>query len=157
MNLSNDFRDLLILFKSYGVEFLVIGGYALAAHGCPRATQDIDLFVNRTDENANRVIDALIEFGHADAKEYKAELSSADVVVRFGNPPNRVDILTTVAGVEFEPAYASRLHVKSGEIEVPVLSREYLVQSKRAAGRLRDLADLQSLGEYKPEPKPQQE
>jgi hypothetical protein len=151
--LNEDFRDLLVVFADAGVEFVIVGAYALAFHGAPRASGDIDLFVRPGLENAQRVFEALARFG---APLESAGITAADfaepgAVYQIGLPPRRIDILTTISGVTFDEAWASR---STGEVEgrtVNFIGREALLRNKQAAGRLKDIADAARLRQTKPD------
>ncbi len=140
--MNRDFSDMLSALCGAGAEFLVVGAHALAAHGRPRATGDLDLWVRPTKENAQRVWKALAAFGAPLEGLRLADLCDADVVFQIGLPPNRVDILTAIDGVEFEAAWTRRIQVRLAGLEIPVLGRADLLVNKRAAGRPKDLADL---------------
>jgi hypothetical protein len=140
--LNRDFSDMLSALSAGDVEFLVVGAHALAAHGRPRATGDLDIWVRPTPANAKRAWKALAEFG-APLRDLQVEdLSRADVVLQIGLPPCRIDILTTIDGVEFEQAWPRRITIDLGGQAVPVIGREDLIANKRATGRPRDAADL---------------
>jgi len=143
--MNPDFRDMLSAFNAEGVEFLLVGAYALAVHGIPRATGDMDLWVRPSAENATRAISALRRFGAPLADLTVEDLTRPGTVFQVGVAPRRIDILTAIDGVEFGPAWGNRQVVSLAGIEVPVLSREDLVRNKKTTGRLRDLADLASL------------
>lgn len=130
-----------------GAEFLVVGAHALAAHGVPRATGDLDLWVRASAENAERVWRALEQFGAPLHDLTIDDLARPDVVFQIGVVPQRIDLLTSITGVSFDDAWANRVHVEIGELEVPVLGRSELLRNKRAVGRTRDLADIEELGE----------
>lgn len=142
-----DFHDMLRTLLDYDVRFLVVGAHALAAHGIPRATQDLDVWIEPTASNAARTWRALVAFG-APLEELAirdSDFSRRDVVVQVGLPPNRVDILTSVTGVRFEDAWPTRAEGMVEGVRVPVLGRDALVQNKRAAGRHKDLGDVEAL------------
>jgi hypothetical protein len=140
--LNPDFRDILSEFCAARVEFLLVGAYAMAVHGLPRATGDIDLWVRCDAENARRIMDALARFG-APLTEIRAEdFTTPGTVVQFGVAPRRIDILTAIDGVEFEEAWPERTEVALEGLTVPVLSRKHLLENKRAANRPRDRADV---------------
>lgn len=143
--LSRDFRDMLSAFSDAGVEYLLVGAHALAAHGLVRGTGDIDLWVRPTADNAARVHRALLAFG-APAEQFSVEdFTAPDSVVQLGVQPLRIDILTTISGVEFSEAWRDRITVVLDGIQVPVLSRTHLVANKRAAKRPKDQLDLRWL------------
>lgn len=128
-------------------EYLVVGAHALAAHGLPRATGDLDLWVRPTPENARRVWRALEAFGAPLHELTLDDLSQPGVVFQIGLAPNRIDILTSITGVNFEEASKNRILVELEGLEVPVLGRDELIRNKRVVGRARDLADIEELRE----------
>jgi hypothetical protein len=146
---NEDFLDFLRALLAAEAQFLVVGAHALAVHGIPRATEDLDIWIRRDPANARRVWAALAEFG-APLDELHItmnDLQRSEAVIQIGLPPRRIDLLSDVSGLTFEEAWAER-HVQSlGPIVVPFLGRAALIRNKRAAGRLKDLADLESLGE----------
>jgi hypothetical protein len=145
----DDFRDLLRELVAAGAEFLVIGAHALSVHGVPRATGDLDVWIRSTPENAERVMRALRSFGApVEALGMDAgDFTRPDVVAQLGVPPYRIDLLTSISGVQFDDAWAERVHGEIAGVHVPVLGRQSFVRNKRATGRTKDLADLESLGE----------
>ena len=145
MRLSRDFHELLECFERNDVRYLIIGGWALAAHGVPRMTKDLDVWVWPEGSNARKVVAALVEFGFGGLELTEADFIEPDTVVQLGYPPNRVDILTTPSGVDFETCWADRVDVDLGELVVHFIGREDLKANKRAVGRLQDLADIESL------------
>lgn len=145
--MNRDFREMLAAFSAEGVEYLVVGAHALAAHGHPRATRDLDLWIGTASENAGRVWRALERFGAPLRDLTVADLARADVVFQIGVAPHRIDIVTTIDGVDFATAFRARLEADVDGLRVPVISREHLIQNKRASGRTQDLADLEALGE----------
>jgi predicted nucleotidyltransferase len=145
MELNRDFQEFLQSFVAHEVRFLIVGGYALAAHGHPRYTKDLDVWVWSDPSNSPRIIDALEAFGFGDLDLSAGDFEQAGVVVQLGREPQRIDILTFATGLEFPDAYERRMLVELGGIEVPFVSLEDLRVNKRAAGRLRDLADLEDL------------
>ncbi|MDA2989113.1 MAG: hypothetical protein O2815_08560 [Actinomycetota bacterium] len=145
MQLSPDFRELLECFDRHEVRYLVVGGWALAAHGVPRLTKDLDLWVWPDDGNADAVVRALEEFGFAELGLTRDDFVSPDVVVQLGYPPNRVDLITTPSGVDFEQCWADRLSLTLDGLEVPFIGLEGLKANKRASGRAQDLVDVQVL------------
>lgn len=141
--LHDDFRDLLVEFAAGGVRYLVVGAHALAVHGLPRATGDLDLFVARDTENARRLIAALDRFG-APAKSHgltAADFERADTVYQMGLPPRRIDLMTSIDGIDFDTAEQSAVVTEIDGLAVPVLGRSALLANKLAAGRPKDLAD----------------
>jgi hypothetical protein len=147
--MNPDFLDFLKALIAADARFIVVGAHALAAHGVPRATGDIDLWIDRSPENAGRVWRALTAFGApATALGLKpADLEVPETVVQIGLAPRRIDILTDVTGLSFEQAWSSRIVHQIGMLAVPFLGRDDLVRNKRASGRYKDLGDLEALGE----------
>lgn len=143
--LNPDYRDMLSAFEDAGVEYLLVGAYALAAHGQPRATGDIDLWVHPSSENAGRVMQALQTFGAPLSEVSPEDFAKPEVVFQIGVTPRRIDILTSIEGVEFAEAWKDRMEVDIEGVVVPVLSREHLIRNKRALGRTQDKADLERL------------
>ena len=143
--MNPDFAEMLAALSEAGAEFMVVGAHAVSVYATPRATGDLDIWVRPTPENASRVWDALVAYG-APLHELTAEdLVSEDLVFQIGVAPNRIDILPGIAGVAFARAWPRRTIVELWGISVPVIGRDDLVSSKRAAGRPRDLADLADL------------
>jgi hypothetical protein len=142
---SNDFRDLLAEFNAHGVEFLLVGAHALAAHGCVRATKDLDVWVRPDLSNAKRVITALKGFGAPLHDLTESDLTTPGVQFQIGVPPLRIDILTEITGVEFDEAWSARLKTKFADQPASTLSKEHLLKNKRASGRKQDLADVEWL------------
>lgn len=129
------------------VEFLVVGAYALAAHGLPRATGDLDIWVRPTANNAQRVGRALAAFGSPVEKLRVEDFTIPEIVYQIGVAPRRIDILTSISGVDFEQAWSNKMVLALDGLSVPVLGRSDLIANKRSAGRKKDLADLESLQE----------
>jgi hypothetical protein len=145
--LNEDFRDLLVLLAETGVEFLVVGAYALAFHGAPRASGDIDLFVRPSGDNARRLFDALMRFGAplASAGVAATDFEQAGMVYQLGLPPRRIDLLTEISGVTFDEAWSSRVTADVEGRPVSFIGREALVKNKTATGRPKDIADVARL------------
>ena len=145
MELDKDFKEFVELFIAHDVQFLIVGGYALAAHGLPRATGDLDAWVWANEDNAKRIIEALDEFGFGEVGVTISDFERADSVVQLGFPPYRIDILTSVDGVSFEAAWANRVVVDIDQMKVPFIGRADLIANMTAAGRPQDIADVQRL------------
>lgn len=145
--LNDDFLDLLRALIEAGVEFVVVGAHALAAHGHPRATGDLDVLVRPAPANAARVIEALLQFGAPlDAHGVsRADFEAPGNVYQVGLPPRRIDLLTSISGVSFEEAEASRILVTLGGMKLPILGRAALIKNKRATGRPKDIVDADDL------------
>ena len=144
-SLTTDWRQFLQSLISHDVEFLLIGGHALAAHGYPRFTEDLDVFVRPTLENAERIVAALRAFGFGDVAPTPEALTETRKIFMLGRKPFRIDILTGISGVEFDDAWSARGYVDLELGRVPLISREHLIANKRASGRPKDLADLAAL------------
>jgi hypothetical protein len=136
---------MLSALSGAGAEYLVVGAYALAVHGVPRATGDIDLWIRPTPANAPRVLTALARFGAALGDLTERDLVTPGTVFQIGVAPRRIDILTTIDGVEFDEAWNARYVASVEGLDVPVLSRHHLVRNKKATGRPQDLADVARL------------
>lgn len=147
MEIQADFAELLGLFNSQNVEYVVVGGYALAYHGAPRFTGDLDLLVKPDIQNAKRVMAALESFGFASVQIEVGDLAKPDQIIQLGMPPVRIDLITSLTGVSWEDVWSRKSSGSYGDIPVHYVGREQLVANKRATGRLRDLADLERLGE----------
>lgn len=145
MSLNPDFRDLFAALNAAGAKYLLVGGYALAFHGHPRFTKDLDVWVEASDENAGRVHHALADFGAPLHELSREDLTRSGIVFQIGVPPNRIDILTSIDGVRFEDAWPERETTGYGETPVPVLGRAHLIVNKRATGRAQDLLDVSEL------------
>ena len=143
--MNQDFIDLLKAFADADVRFLVVGAYALAVHGRPRATGDLDLWVEPSEENGSRVVQALAAFGAPLSDVSIADFSTPGVVYQIGVAPGRVDILTELTGLTFPEAWSGRVRRLFGDVEVDFIGRDAFVKNKRATGRARDLADIEGL------------
>ena len=142
--MNDDFRDFLAALLATSVRFLIVGAHAMAAHGVPRATGDLDVWIETSQDNVDRVWDALIRFGAPTQSMgvTKEDLRAPDTVVQFGVPPTRIDVMTEITDVPFERAWASRSVHEVAGLQVPFIGRQELLQNKRATGRAKDLADL---------------
>jgi len=143
--LDADLRELLALLIAHRVEFLVAGGHAVAFHGYPRFTEDLDLYVRPSRENATRILMALEAFGFGDIGLSADDFVADDRVIQLGRAPNRVDLLTRLWGVEFDDAWAHRVHGTLDAVPVDMLGRDDLIRNKRATARPQDLADVAAL------------
>ena len=143
--LDKDLRELLALFNTTGVEFLVVGGHAVAFHGRPRLTDDLDLFVRPDLANGERIVQALQQFGFGSRELTPADFLADDRVIQLGRAPNRVDLLTRLYGVDFSDAWGRRVAARLDDAQVWIISREDLIKNKRETGRTQDLADVEFL------------
>jgi predicted nucleotidyltransferase len=151
IELPDDFRDLLLALSDAGADFVVLGGHAVAFHGHPRATKDLDVLVRAERENAERVYRALAAFG-APLSQFEvgeADFATYDGVLQMGVPPLRIDILNRADGITFQEAVAEGAHFELDGRRIPVIGRTALLKNKRAAGREQDLADVKTLDRAK--------
>jgi hypothetical protein len=148
-----DFHDILTELVRAGARFLVVGAHALSAHGVPRATVDLDIWVAEDRENAERVYAALAAFGAPlDALGITpADFQIPEMVTQFGLPPLRIDVMTSVSGLTFDEAWRTRIEGKIEGVNVPILDRQSFIRNKRASGRTKDVADLELQGADDPE------
>src|SRR5689334_3326167 len=145
IELPLDFKEFLKLLNEKAVRYLLIGGYAVGYHGYPRATNDMDVWIAIHPDNAQRIVDALKDFGF-DHPELTPELFlQKNKIIRMGHPPMRLEISTGISGVEFEDSYASRIVDDLDGVKVNIIDLPHLKTNKKAAGRLKDLADLENL------------
>jgi hypothetical protein len=147
MEIQQDFRDLLELFNSNKVEYIIVGGYALAFHGAPRYTGDIDIYVKPDAGNAKQIMSALDEFGFGSVGLAAADFEKAGRIIQLGVPPVRIDLITSIGGVSWDEALAGQVDGKYGDIQVHYIGRAQFIINKRAVGRKKDLADIEALGE----------
>lgn len=143
--LNQDFKEFIQSLNDNGVRYLVVGGYAVAFHGYPRYTKDFDVWIEMSPENATRMVAALEQFGFASLGLKSDDFLVPDQIIQLGYPPNRIDILTTLPGVEFSECYPSRIVVEIEGVPLNFIDLENLKRTKRASGRLQDLADLENL------------
>ena len=143
--LNQDFKEFIGSLNDNGVRYLVVGGYAVALHGYPRYTKDIDIWVEMSPENASNILKALGQFGFGSLDVNEADFTLPDQMLQLGYPPGRIDILTTLPGVEFSECYAARTVVEVDGVSVNFIDLENLKKNKKATGRHQDLADLENL------------
>lgn len=149
--LNKDYKEMLLCLLEENVKFLLVGAYALAAHGFPRATKDIDFFVWATPQNAANLMRAVTRFGAPLQDISAADFSTEGIIFQIGNSPRRIDIITNISGVGFEQAYANKKVISVEGIEIPVISLDDLIANKRASGRTQDLADVEKLESTPPQ------
>ena len=147
MRLNRDLHEFVELLNSRKVDYLVVGAHALAFHGHPRYTGDLDLLVRPAVDNARRVIAVLHAFGFGSLGLAEDDFVQPDHIIQLGYPPNRIDLLTSISGVSFDEAWQSRENGMLDEIPVHYIGRKTLVRNKLASGRLKDAADVEALGE----------
>jgi hypothetical protein len=143
--LNKDFREFVELLNASGVEYLVVGGYALAAHGHPRATGDIDFWIGKAPANVGKLVDVLSAFGFASLELQPSDFMAEDAVVQLGYPPARIDLMTSIDGVSFDECFSRRQIVVLGGVSLSFIGLEDFRANKKAVGRLKDLADLEAL------------
>ena len=144
--LNQDFKEFIRSLNDNKVRYLVVGGYAVALHGYPRYTKDMDVWVERTPENAARIVKALDQFGFGSLNLKESDFTEPDQIIQLGYPPRRIAIPTTLPGVEFSKCYSSLTSVDVEGVSVNFIDLENLKKNKKATGRHQDLADLENLG-----------
>jgi hypothetical protein len=147
MELNSDFKEFLELLNKHSVEYMVVGGFALAFHGAPRYTGDIDIWVRSDPENANLLIQALKEFGFSLPELTADDFCVADQIVQLGLPPVRIDLLTSISGVTWSEAFPAITREMFQEVLIPFIGKTAYLKNKRASGRPKDLADLDALND----------
>jgi hypothetical protein len=150
--LNEDFKEFVALLNSNQVEYLIVGGYALAAYGHPRYTGDLDFWIGTDVINARRVLSALDQFGFGALGIGLEDLTTSDRVIQMGYPPRRIDLLTSIDGVDFAPAFARRVTVDVDGQSLNFISLNDFKTNKRTTGRHKDLADLDALDGASPDP-----
>ena len=147
MEVQIDFKEFLALLNAHEVDFMIVGGYALAFHGVPRYTGDIDVFVKPDRKNAQRIIKVLEEFGFSSLDLSIDDFQNEDNVVQLGLPPVRIDIITSISGVSWEQADTTKEPGLYGNVPVNYIGKKQFVANKKAIGRAKDIADIEALGE----------
>jgi hypothetical protein len=143
--MNQDFLDLLRALSAHDVRFLIVGAYALAIHGRPRATGDLDVWVEATPGNAERIMRALAEYGAPLHQITVDDFSQPGIVFQMGLPPYRIDLLTQLSGITFLEAWPNRVRGPFGDIDVDYIGRDAFIRNKKATGRSRDLGDIEGL------------
>jgi hypothetical protein len=146
MKLSRDFKEFVASLNAEGVRYLIVGGYAVAAHGHPRYTKDLDVWLEVSSDNAKRTVAALAQFGFENLGLREEDFLEPGVVVQLGHPPQRIDLMTTASGVSFDECYAARMEFEIDGVRVPFINVDHLLRNKRAVGRPQDHADIEALG-----------
>jgi hypothetical protein len=147
MEVQSDFRDLLASLNAHKVDYVVVGAHALAFHGAPRYTGDLDILVRPDSDNAHRILQALDEFGFSSLDLKVEDFTNPDRVIQIGVAPLRIDIVSSLTGVSWEEVARGRVAGHYGDIDVFYLGREQFILNKRTLGRKKDLADLEAIGE----------
>lgn len=145
VTLSPDYKDFIQCLNDQHVRYLVVGGYAVALHGYPRFTKDMDLWIDRSPRNATRMVKALHQFGFASLGLKESDFLTPNQIIQLGYPPNRVDLITSLEGVEFKTCYPRRIKVSLEGVEISFIDLDNLRLNKKASGRPQDLADLDNL------------
>ena len=145
MKLNRDFRELLESFAAHDVRYLIVGGWAVAAHGHPRYTKDLDIWIWMDETNSEATLAALVDFGFGALGLTASDFTTPNTVVQLGYPPNRVDLLTSPSGVTFEECWQERVELRLDELVVPFIGIVGLIANKSATGRTQDLADIENL------------
>ena len=143
--LSKDFKEFIELLNENKVRYLVVGGYAVAFHGHPRYTKDLDVWIELSPDNANRILDALKKSGFGSLGLKPGDFLETDQIIQLGYPPNRIDILMTLKELKFEVCYKARVEVEIQGLHINFIDIENLKKNKRATGRPQDLADAENL------------
>ena len=143
--LNQDFKEFIQSLNNNNVRYLVVGGYAVALHGYPRYTKDIDIWVELSQENATKIIHALDDFGFGALELKVSDFLDPEIVIQLGYPPNRIDIILSPSGVDFQTCYLNRVIVEIEGTQVNFIDLENLRKNKKATGRIQDLADLENL------------
>ncbi len=147
MEIQPDFRELLKLLHNEKVEYIIVGAYALAFLGVPRYTGDLDLYIKPEKDNAKKIVNALEKYGFGSLGLSARDFENPGKIIQLGSPPARIDIITSISGVNWEDAKTNCLKDKYGDISINYLGRKQFISNKRATGRKKDLADLEALGE----------
>ncbi len=145
IRLPKDFKDFLRLLNAHRVEYLLVGGYAVSFHGYPRSTGDMDIWIAISPQNAQRTVEALQKFGLDDENLSSEMFLKKNQILRMGMPPIRLEIMTSISGVEFDECYCSRIIDEIDGVEVNVINLDDLKKNKKAAGRHKDLGDVEEL------------
>lgn len=145
MVLNQDFKEFIELLNAHEVKYLLVGGYAVALHGYPRYTQDIDFWFEVSEENANRIIQVLKEFGFGSLDIHKEDFLNEEMVIQLGYPPNRIDLIMGLEGVEFNKCFPMRKEINMEGLEVKFIDVINLIKNKKTVGRMKDLADAENL------------
>ena len=142
MPLSNDSKEFIALLNSHGVEYLIVGAHSFAFHARPRFTGDLDILIRRTPENAAKIVAVLNKFGFGNLGASVSDFTTPEQLIQLGRAPNRIDLLTSISGVDTDDAFATKVPANLDELPVFFLSKPLLIANKRAVGRPQDLVDL---------------
>jgi hypothetical protein len=147
MEAQKDFKELLQLLNKHNVEYVIVGAYALAFHGCPRYTGDLDILVNPDSKNAKKIIEAIKEFGFESLDLAIEDFSSAEKVIQLGVPPIRIDLLTSLTALTWEQISSHKVKGEYGDVHTYFIGKNELIINKKSLGRHKDLADIESITE----------
>ena len=145
MKVEKDFREFIALLNRHDVHYLIIGGFAFSFYAEPRYTKDIDILIEQSNENAGKIMEAIKDFGFTDIDLTEKDLLEIGQVIQLGVAPVRIDILTSIKGMDFQRFWENRVNGRYGDIEVFFISKQDLIRCKRASGRKQDLADIEKL------------
>jgi hypothetical protein len=149
MNLFRDFEEFILLLQKNGIQYLIVGGYAIGIHSQPKVTQDIDIWIKATADNAERILKVLEEFGAHDLNVTIKDIMNPDIVIQFGKPPFRIDIFSSIDGVDFDEAFREKFIHDFGNLkDVNFISLSHLIKNKKSSGREKDKFDIQWLKDY---------
>jgi predicted nucleotidyltransferase len=146
MNIQDDFKEFLRLLKKYNVEFVIVGGYAVAFHGYIRTTNDMDIFFRNTSENIHQIEKALIEFGFTEGSFNLDEFYDQGSIIRMGVPPVRIELINAISGLTFDQVWENKISGNYGDLLIFYIGFNELIKNKRASGRPKDLLDIDELG-----------
>ena len=147
MEVQQDFKELIELFNAHKVEYVIVGGYALAFHGSPRYTGDIDILVKPDEENAKKIFRVLVKFGFGSLDLKQEDFTKPEYVIQLGISPVRIDIITSLTGVTWQDVFGGKEKARYSDVSVFYIGRKEFIKNKRATGRKRDIADIEALGE----------
>jgi len=147
MEVQQDFKELLELLNEQKVKYIIVGGYALAFHGAPRFTGDLDIYVMPDKKNAKRIFRVLEKFGFGSLNLRQEDFIKPEFVIQLGVSPVRIDIITSLTGVSWKEVFDGKKRGKYGDISVFYIGRKEFIKNKKATGRTRDIADIEALGE----------
>ncbi|MDH7553774.1 MAG: nucleotidyltransferase family protein [Spirochaetes bacterium] len=150
MEIHQDYKELLELLNAHNVKYVIVGAYALAFHGLPRYTGDLDILIGCDENNAEKVATVLQDFGFSSLNITKEDLMEPDIVIQLGYPPLRIDLITSITGVSWDEVYNNAVTGNYGDVKVLFIGKQQFIKNKKALGRYQDLADLESIG-YKNE------
>jgi predicted nucleotidyltransferase len=145
MKLHKDLREFIELLNSHKADYVIVGGHAVAYHGYPRYTGDVDFFIRPTEENAQLIIDSMHEFGFTDLDLKAKDLTEPNKILQLGRPPNRIDLLTSISGCNFDEVWGNRIESMLDDIPVNFIGKQNLITNKRSSGRSKDLLDVEKI------------